>query len=65
MLDYLTEEVLARQPEPLQAFLLETSVLGGCVGRCARRSPGGPTARGCWSGWSGQPVLMPLDAVRG
>jgi LuxR family transcriptional regulator, maltose regulon positive regulatory protein len=27
VLDYLTEEVLARQPEPLVSFLLETSVL--------------------------------------
>jgi LuxR family transcriptional regulator, maltose regulon positive regulatory protein len=27
VLDYLTEEVLDRQPEPLRAFLLETSIL--------------------------------------
>ncbi len=27
VLDYLTEEVLERQPEPVRGFLLETSVL--------------------------------------
>jgi LuxR family transcriptional regulator, maltose regulon positive regulatory protein len=32
VLDYLTEEVLDRQPEPLRAFLLETSVLGRLSG---------------------------------
>jgi LuxR family transcriptional regulator, maltose regulon positive regulatory protein len=32
VLDYLAEEVLDRQPEPLRAFLLETSVLGRLSG---------------------------------
>jgi LuxR family maltose regulon positive regulatory protein len=42
VLDYLAEEVLDRQPEPLRAFLLETSVLGRlsgplCDAVCGRR----------------------------
>ncbi|HZA81749.1 MAG TPA: helix-turn-helix transcriptional regulator, partial [Actinomycetes bacterium] len=32
VLDYLTQEVLDRQPEPLRTFLLETSVLGRLSG---------------------------------
>src|SRR3989440_4663376 len=27
IIDYLTEEVLARQPEPVQTFLLQTAIL--------------------------------------
>jgi LuxR family maltose regulon positive regulatory protein len=32
IVDYLVEEVLARQPEPVRAFLLETSILGRMSG---------------------------------
>ena len=32
IVDYLLEEVLQRQPEPVQAFLLETSILGRLSG---------------------------------
>jgi LuxR family maltose regulon positive regulatory protein len=32
VVDYLAEEVLARQPEPVQAFLLQTSILGRLSG---------------------------------
>jgi LuxR family maltose regulon positive regulatory protein len=53
ILDYLTEEVPARQPEELVRFLLETSVLERLSGRCATSSAGGATARGCWSSSSG------------
>ena len=38
----------------LRAFLLETSVLERLsAARCATRSPAAPTARRCWSRWSG------------
>jgi LuxR family transcriptional regulator, maltose regulon positive regulatory protein len=42
ILDYLTEEVLDRQPEDLTGFLLETSVLERLSGPCSAR------ASGCW-----------------
>lgn len=32
ILEYLTEEVLARQPQPVQAFLLQTAILGRLCG---------------------------------
>ncbi len=37
MMDYLLEEVLQQQTAEVQAFLLGTSILDRCAGRCARR----------------------------
>jgi LuxR family maltose regulon positive regulatory protein len=37
VLDYLCEEMLDGQPEPLRAFLLETSILERLSGRCVMR----------------------------
>jgi LuxR family transcriptional regulator, maltose regulon positive regulatory protein len=66
VLDYLTEEVLDRQPEPLRTFLLETSILERLSGDLCDAV----TGRG-----NGQQVLEaieranlflhPLDEVRG
>ena len=53
VLDYLAEEVLDRQPEPLRTFLLQTAVLERLSGRCARRPAAAATASGCWSRPSG------------
>jgi hypothetical protein len=53
LLDYLVEEVLARQPEEIVQFLLETSVLERLSDPCATRSPAAATASSCWSRWSG------------
>src|SRR5205085_8121991 len=39
--DYLTEEVLQRQPEPVQAFLLQTSILGRLCAPLAQAVIGG------------------------
>ena len=65
VLDYLTEEVLDRQPEQLRTFLLETSVLERLCGRCAKRSPAGRQPAAAGAGRAGQPVPVPLDDVRG
>src|SRR6266487_2820341 len=66
VLDYLTEEVLDRQPEPLREFLLETSVLDRVCG---------PLADAVTGRSDGQQLLeqveranlflVPLDEVRG
>ena len=62
VLDYLAEEVLEHQGEQMQEFLLETSVLDGCRGSCATRSPASQpgSAR---AGRGGQ--LVPGAAGRG
>ena len=39
VLDFLTQEVLERQPEQVRVFLLETSVLERLSARCATRPP--------------------------
>ncbi len=37
VVDYLVEEVLQHQPDPVRRFLLQSSVLTGSVGLCATR----------------------------
>ena len=39
IVDYLVEEVLQRQPEPVRSFLLQTSILDRLMGHCAMPSP--------------------------
>jgi LuxR family transcriptional regulator, maltose regulon positive regulatory protein len=59
IIDYLVEEVLARQPEPVQAFLLQTSILERLQGSLCEavmgvmREPGGEA--------SGQTMLEQLE----
>ena len=60
VLDYLTEEVLERQPDELRTFLLETSVLERLCGPLCDAvvgPPGRPAAAGV--GRAGQPVPDP------
>jgi LuxR family maltose regulon positive regulatory protein len=60
VLDYLTEEVLERQPAELRTFLLETSVLDRLCGPLCDavvRRPGRPAAAGV--GRAGEPVPDP------
>src|SRR5215210_6720196 len=45
VLDYLTEEVLGRQPEPLKAFLLRTSILNRLNGELCDAVVGGDGAQ--------------------
>ena len=47
ILSYLTEEVLGRQPEEIQRFLLETSILDNLTATSATRSPDVPTGGTC------------------
>jgi LuxR family transcriptional regulator, maltose regulon positive regulatory protein len=56
VLDYLTEEVLARQPDHLVRFLLATSVLERLCGPLCQAVTGRADSQGCWSRSSGQPV---------
>ena len=53
VLDYLTEEVLARQPDQLVRFLLETSILGRLSGPLCDAVTGQGAARPPWSRSSG------------
>ena len=53
VLDYLTEEVLDRQPEPTVRFLLETSVLERLSGPLCDAVCGRSDSQGCWSSSSG------------
>lgn len=52
VLDYLTEEVLERQPDPVRAFLLETSILEPLTG---------PLCDAVTGRSDGQPVLEDLE----
>jgi len=54
VLDYLTEEVLDRQPDEVRTFLLETSVLERLSGPLCDAVTGRTGGRRCWSGWSGR-----------
>ena len=66
VLDYLTEEVLERQPEQLRGFLLETSVLerlsGGLCDAVTGRSDGQAMLEAIEAAGL---FLVPLDEVRG
>jgi LuxR family maltose regulon positive regulatory protein len=66
VLDYLTEEVLARQPEPLVRFLLETSILERLSGPlCDAVTGRGDGQRLLEAIERANLFLVPLDEVRG
>jgi len=66
VLDYLTEEVLARQPEPLVAFLLETSVLERLSGPLCHAVTGRADSQELLDqAERANLFLLPLDEVRG
>ncbi len=54
VLDYLVEEVLARQPDQVQTFLLQTSILSGLTGSLCDALTGGD---------DGQDTLEALDTA--
>ncbi len=53
VVDYLVEEVLKRQPEPIRNFLLRTAILDRLTGSPVRPSPANRTARHAWQLCSG------------
>jgi LuxR family maltose regulon positive regulatory protein len=66
VLDYLTEEVLARQPEQLVRFLLETSVLERLSGELCDAVTGRSDSQPLLEGIERANLfLVPLDEVRG
>jgi LuxR family maltose regulon positive regulatory protein len=66
VLDYLTEEVLDRQPEPLRTFLLETSVLERLCGPLADAVTGRSDSQALLEQVERANLfLVPLDEVRG
>jgi ATP/maltotriose-dependent transcriptional regulator MalT len=66
VLDYLTEEVLARQPEPLVGFLLETSVLERLSGPLCEAVTGRADSQQLLEEIERANLfVVPLDEVRG
>jgi ATP/maltotriose-dependent transcriptional regulator MalT len=66
VLDYLTEEVLERQPEPVRAFLLETSVLERLSGELCDAVTAGSDGQAMLEQLERANLfLIPLDEVRG
>src|SRR4029453_13210075 len=66
VLDYLAEEVLDRQPEPLRAFLLETSVLERLSGPLCEAVTGRADSQALLEQVERANLfLVPLDEVRG
>ena len=66
VLDYLAEEVLERQPEPVRGFLLETSVLERLSGGLCDAVTGRTDSQRLLEGIERANLfLVPLDAVRG
>jgi LuxR family transcriptional regulator, maltose regulon positive regulatory protein len=66
VLDYLSEEVLARQPEPLVGFLLETSVLERLSGELCDAVTGRTDSQALLEAIERANLfLVPLDEVRG
>jgi LuxR family transcriptional regulator, maltose regulon positive regulatory protein len=66
VLDYLTEEVLARQPEPMVRFLLETSVLERLSGPLCDAVTGREDSQALLEEVERANLfLVPLDEVRG
>jgi LuxR family transcriptional regulator, maltose regulon positive regulatory protein len=66
VLDYLTEEVLARQPEELVRFLLETSVLARLNGPLCEAVTGRADSQALLEAIERANLfLIPLDEVRG
>ena len=65
VLDYLTEEVLDRQPESLRAFLLETSILDRVCGPLAAAVTGRPDSQQLLEDIERANLfLLPLDEER-
>jgi LuxR family transcriptional regulator, maltose regulon positive regulatory protein len=66
VLDYLTEEVLDRQPQPLRGFLLETSVLERLSGPLCAAVTGRADSQALLEQVERANLfLLPLDEVRG
>jgi LuxR family transcriptional regulator, maltose regulon positive regulatory protein len=66
VLDYLTQEVLDRQPEPLRSFLLETSILERLSGPlCAAVTGRADSQQLLEQAEQANLFLHPLDEVRG
>jgi LuxR family maltose regulon positive regulatory protein len=66
VLDYLTEEVLEQQPEPVRAFLLETSVLDRLSGSLCDAVTGRTDGQAMLEAIERANLfLVPLDEVRG
>jgi LuxR family transcriptional regulator, maltose regulon positive regulatory protein len=66
ILDYLTEEVLERQPESVRGFLLETSVLDRLSGALCNAVTGRTDGQGMLEAIERANLfLVPLDDVRG
>ena len=66
VLDYLTQEVLARQPEPLVGFLLETSILERLSGPLCNAVTGRTDSQALLEQTERANLfLVPLDEVRG
>jgi LuxR family maltose regulon positive regulatory protein len=66
VLDYLAEEVLERQPEPVRSFLLETSVLDRLCGPLCDAVTGGADGQRLLETIERANLfLVPLDEVRG
>jgi LuxR family transcriptional regulator, maltose regulon positive regulatory protein len=66
VLDYLTEEVLDRQPQPLRTFLLETSVLARLSGPLCEAVTGRADSQQVLEQMERANLfLLPLDEVRG
>lgn len=57
IMDYLVEEALRQQPEPVRTFLLSTSILDRLCGPCVRPLPGKKIARQYWNLWSAATCL--------
>jgi LuxR family transcriptional regulator, maltose regulon positive regulatory protein len=66
VLDYLTEEVLDRQPQPLRGFLLQTSVLERLSGPLCEAVTGRADSQALLEQMERANLfLLPLDEVRG
>ena len=65
VLDYLVDEVLQRQPEPVRRFLLETSILQRLCGSLCDAVTGQPSAQAMLDYLERANLfLMPLDDGR-
>ena len=66
ILDYLTEEVLKRQPEPIQAFLLQTCILERLSGALCAAVTGQPESQALLEALDRANMFVtPLDDRRG
>jgi LuxR family maltose regulon positive regulatory protein len=65
VLDYLTEEVLEHQTEPVREFLLETSVLERLSGDLSDAVSGRTNSQAMLEAIEAVLFLVPLDEVRG